>query len=83
MTDADFTNTLEEVSVGGKKTWTDENNKYGTRPSAAEFRARLTLGSAPAVTPGAGTHEFVWLSADGTAVLTDTDVDELTGFEWR
>ncbi len=31
---AAFTNTLDVVSIGGQKTWVDENDRYGTRPDA-------------------------------------------------
>ncbi|MCL2866457.1 MAG: Cna B-type domain-containing protein, partial [Clostridia bacterium] len=66
VTEANFTNTLETISITGSKKWEDESNKYGTRPEPEDFKLTVYQNNVLLV-PQPAEDDIEW-------VETDTDV---------
>ena len=66
VTKADFINTLATITISGKKTWLDDNDRYGTRPDSILLTV-LTDGTALSPQPNVS-----WVKNGGEWVYTIT-----------
>ena len=64
VTDANFTNDLITVDIAGGKTWVDDSNRYGMRPTGITLTV-LADGVAIAPQPS-----VTWVKPDGSSVWT-------------
>ena len=80
-------NTLITTDVTGTKTWTDSNNKYGTRPESITvnlFRDGEPFGSQEVTAENGWTYTFTNLpkyDAEGNEYVYTLTENEVTGYE--